>query len=288
MLSSPEEIRTSFAKHNFIVDRSVSTVVYLAVRLGRPLLVEGPAGVGKTELARVLALVSGRELIRLQCYEGLDESKSLYEWNYQKQLLRIYTDQSQCRSWEEIRQTIYTEEFLLERPLLRALNAGNETVLLIDEVDKSDEEFESFLLEILSDYQISIPELKTIPAKHIPIVVLTSNNFREFGDALKRRCIHLYLDYPDFEQELKIVRLKVPGIQEELAEKIVAFVQEVRRIKLKKAPSIAETLNWAEALLELKVTELDSEVFQSTAGVLLKYRSDIEQVAAQGPHLQQS
>ncbi|MFY9398007.1 MAG: MoxR family ATPase [Desulfomonilia bacterium] len=285
MLSSPEEIRTSFAQHNFIVDSTVSTVVYLAIRLGRPLLVEGPAGVGKTELARVLALVSGRELIRLQCYEGLDESKSLYEWNYQKQLLRIYTDQNRQAAWDEIRQTIYTEEFLLERPLLKALNAGNETVLLIDEVDKSDEEFESFLLEILSDYQISIPEMGTVTAKHIPIVVLTSNNFREFGDALKRRCIHLYLDYPTFEQELAIVRLKVPGISEGLAGKVVEFVQAVRQIKLKKAPSIAETLNWAQALLELEITELDSEVFNSTAGVLLKYKSDIEQVSEHGPSL---
>jgi len=241
--------------------------------------------VGKTELARVLALVSGCELIRLQCYEGLDESKSLYEWNYQKQLLRIYTDQNRQAAWDEIRQTIYTEEFLLERPLLKALNAGNETVLLIDEVDKSDEEFESFLLEILSDYQISIPEMGTVTAKHIPIVVLTSNNFREFGDALKRRCIHLYLDYPTFEQELAIVRLKVPGISEGLAGKVVEFVQAVRQIKLKKAPSIAETLNWAQALLELEITELDSEVFNSTAGVLLKYKSDIEQVSEHGPSL---
>lgn len=285
MFSSPEEIRSRFAQHNFIVDRSVSTVVYLAIKLGRPLLVEGPAGVGKTELARVLSLISSRELIRLQCYEGLDESKSLYEWNYQKQLLRIYMDQSQHKSWEEIQETIYTREFLLQRPLLKALMAEDKTVLLIDEVDKSDEEFESFLLEILSDYQISIPELATISARHIPIVVLTSNNFREFGDALKRRCIHLYLDYPTFEQELKIVELKVPGIQQDLAQKIVEFVQAIRQIKLKKAPSIAETLNWAEALLALDVTELDSEVFQNTAGVLLKYKSDIEQIAAQGPHL---
>lgn len=285
MFSSIADVQEKLEAAGYITSREIATVVFLAAATAKPILVEGPAGVGKTELAKAVSRALGLELIRLQCYEGLDESKSLYEWNYQKQLLRIYTDQSQQADWEEIRQTIYTEEFLLERPLLKALNAGNETVLLIDEVDKSDEEFESFLLEILSDYQISIPEMGTYTARHIPIVVLTSNNFREFGDALKRRCIHLYLDYPTFEQELAIVRLKVPGISEELAGKVVEFVQAVRQIKLKKAPSIAETLNWAQALLELEITELDSEVFNSTAGVLLKYRSDIEQVSEHGPSL---
>ncbi len=283
MFSSPEEIRSRFEQHQFIVDRPVSTVVYLAIKLGRPLLVEGPAGVGKTELARVLSRSTGRELIRLQCYEGLDESKALYEWNYQKQLLRIFMDQSRDRDWKEIRETIYAEEFLLRRPLLKALTAESETVLLIDEVDKSDEEFESFLLEILSDYQISIPELTTISARHIPVVILTSNNFREFGDALKRRCIHLYLDYPTFEQELRIVLLKVPGIREALARKVVEFVQAIRLVDLKKVPSIAETLNWAEALLELKAVEIDGEMFADTAGVLLKYKDDIEQIKSSLP-----
>lgn len=283
MFSSPEEIRSRFEQHQFIVDRPVSTVVYLAIKLGRPLLVEGPAGVGKTELARVLSRSTGRELIRLQCYEGLDESKALYKWNYQKQLLRIFMDQSRDRDWKEIRETIYAEEFLLRRPLLKALTAESETVLLIDEVDKSDEEFESFLLEILSDYQISIPELTTISARHIPVVILTSNNFREFGDALKRRCIHLYLDYPTFEQELRIVLLKVPGIREALARKVVEFVQAIRLVDLKKVPSIAETLNWAEALLELKAVEIDGEMFADTAGVLLKYKDDIEQIKSSLP-----
>ncbi len=283
MFSSPEEIRSRFEQHQFIVDRPVSTVVYLAIKLGRPLLVEGPAGVGKTELARVLSRSTGRELIRLQCYEGLDESKALYEWNYQKQLLRIFMDQSRDRDWKEIRETIYAEEFLLRRPLLKALTAESETVLLIDEVDKSDEEFESFLLEILSDYQISIPELTTISARHIPVVILTSNNFREFSDALKRRCIHLYLDYPTFEQELRIVLLKVPGIREVLARKVVEFVQAIRLVDLKKVPSIAETLNWAEALLELKADEIGGEMFADTAGVLLKYKDDIEQIKSSLP-----
>ncbi len=281
MFSSPDEVLNKFAQVKFIVNRSVATAVFIALKLERPLLVEGPAGVGKTELARVLAETTNSELIRLQCYEGLDESKALYEWNYQKQLLRIYTDKSQNKNWEEIKHTVYSQEFLLERPLLKALMAQQRTVLLIDEVDKSDEEFESFLLEILSDYQISIPELSTITAVHPPMVVLTSNNFRDFGDALKRRCIHLYLDYPSYEQELKILNLKVPGIQLRLAEKIVTYVQAIRQLKLKKAPSIAETLNWAHALLELGEEDIDNEVIKDTAGVLLKYRGDIEQVTSQ-------
>ncbi len=281
MFSSPEEVLEKFAQVKFIVNRSVATAVYIAIKLQRPLLVEGPAGVGKTELARVLAQTTGNDLIRMQCYEGLDESKALYEWNYQKQLLRIYTDKSQNKNWEEIKHTVYSQEFLLERPLLKALMAEQRCILLIDEVDKSDEEFESFLLEILSDYQISIPELSTITAIHPPLVVLTSNNFRDFGDALKRRCIHLYLDYPSYEQELKILNLKVPGIQQRLAEKIVAYIQAIRQLKLKKAPSIAETLNWAQALLELGEEDIDNDVIKDTAGVFLKYRGDIEQVTSQ-------
>ncbi|MBN2298037.1 MAG: MoxR family ATPase [Deltaproteobacteria bacterium] len=281
MFSSPDEVLEEFAQVKFIVNRSVATAVFIAIKLQRPLLVEGPAGVGKTELARVLAQTTGSDLIRMQCYEGLDESKALYEWNYQKQLLRIYTDKSQNKNWEEIKHTVYSQEFLLERPLLKALMAQQRTVLLIDEVDKSDEEFESFLLEILSDYQISIPELSTITAVHPPMVVLTSNNFRDFGDALKRRCIHLYLDYPSYEQELEILNLKVPGIQQRLAEKIVAYIQAIRQLKLKKAPSIAETLNWAQALLELGEEDIDNDVIKDTAGVFLKYRGDIEQVTAQ-------
>ena len=281
MFSSPEEVLERFAQNKFIVNRSVATTVFIALKLKRPLLVEGPAGVGKTELARVLAETTKSELIRLQCYEGLDESKALYEWNYQKQLLRIYTDKSQNRDWEEIKHTVYSQEFLLQRPLLKALMAAEKCVLLIDEVDKSDEEFESFLLEILSDYQISIPELSTITAVHPPMVVLTSNNFRDFGDALKRRCIHLYLDYPKYDQELEILKLKVPGIQQKLAEKIVAYVQAIRQLKLKKAPSIAETLNWAQALLELGEEDIDNDIIKDTAGVFLKYRGDIEQVTDQ-------
>jgi len=281
MFSSPQEVIERFEQVNFIVNKSVATTVFIALKLKRPLLVEGPAGVGKTELARVLAETTKSDLIRLQCYEGLDESKALYEWNYQKQLLRIYTDRSQNKNWDEIKHTVYSEEFLLERPLLKALMAQKRPVLLIDEVDKSDEEFESFLLEILSDYQISIPELSTITAEQPPLVVLTSNNFRDFGDALKRRCIHLYLDYPPYEEELKILNLKVPGIQQKLAEKVVAYVQAIRKLKLKKAPSIAETLNWAQALLELGEEDIDNEVIKDTAGVLLKYRGDIEQVTSQ-------
>ena len=278
MFSSPDEVLDKFAQVKFIVNRSVATTVFIALKLKRPLLVEGPAGVGKTELARVLAATTGSELIRLQCYEGLDESKALYEWNYQKQLLRIYTDRSQNRNWEEIKHTVYSQEFLLERPLLKALLAQQQSVLLIDEVDKSDEEFESFLLEILSDYQISIPELTTITAQQTPIVVLTSNNFRDFGDALKRRCIHLYLDYPSYDQELEILYLKVPNIQKRLAEQGVSFVQAIRQLKLKKAPSIAETLNWAQALLELGLEDINKAVINDTAGVILKYRGDIEHV----------
>ncbi len=280
MFTSPEDIQEQFARRKFIIGLKHATVVFLALRLHRPLLVEGPAGVGKTELARVLAETTGSRFIRLQCYEGLDECKALYEWNYHKQLLRIYADHQENKTWEHIRQSIYTPEFLLDRPLLKALSQKDPVVLLIDELDKSDEEFESFLLEILSEYQISIPELGTVRAEQIPAVVLTSNNFRNFGDALKRRCIHLYIDYPDFDQELQIVRLKVPGIDERFAHRIVSFIQNLRKDRLRKAPSIAETINWAEALLELGIDEITEKVIDQTAGVFLKYREDIEKISS--------
>lgn len=278
MFSSVDELQKKLAELDYLTDRNVATVVYLAIRLQKPLLVEGPAGVGKTELAKVLAAATHSKLIRLQCYEGLDEAKALYEWNYQKQLLCLHVKQNHSKSWEEAKGDIFTPEFLLRRPLLLALESREPVVLLIDEVDKSDEEFESFLLEILSDYQVTIPELGTIKAKQIPLAVLTSNNFRDFGDALKRRCIHLYLDYPAFERELEIVNLKVPGIKNTLAQQIVRFIQVIRKQSLKKAPSIAETIDWARALLTLGVQQIDEEIVQSTLSLLLKYQSDIEKV----------
>ncbi len=278
MFTSVEELQQKLAEHNYLTDRNVATVVYLALKLQKPLLIEGPAGVGKTELAKVLAAATQSRLIRLQCYEGLDEAKALYEWNYQKQLLCLQVKQNQSKSWEEAKEDIFTPEFLLRRPLLLALESREPVVLLIDEVDKSDEEFESFLLEILSDYQITIPELGTIKATQIPVAVLTSNNFRDFGDALKRRCIHLYLDYPSFERELEIVRLKVPGIQNALAQQLVRFIQVIRKQDLKKPPSIAETIDWARALLTLGVQQIDEEIVQSTLSLILKYQTDIEKL----------
>ncbi len=278
MFTSVEELQQKLAEHNYLTDRNVATVVYLALKLQKPLLIEGPAGVGKTELAKVLAAATQSRLIRLQCYEGLDEAKALYEWNYQKQLLCLQVKQNQSKSWEEAKEDIFTPEFLLRRPLLLALESREPVVLLIDEVDKSDEEFESFLLEILSDYQITIPELGTIKARQIPVAVLTSNNFRDFGDALKRRCIHLYLDYPSFERELEIVRLKVPGIQNALAQQVVRFIQVIRKQDLKKPPSIAETIDWARALLTLGVQQIDEEIVQSTLSLILKYQTDIEKL----------
>jgi len=278
MFHSIEELQQKLAECDYLTDRSVATVVFLAIRLQKPILVEGPAGVGKTELAKVLASATNSRLIRLQCYEGLDEAKALYEWNYQKQLLCLSVKQNQSKSWREAKDDIFTPEFLLRRPLLEALDSKEPVVLLIDEVDKSDEEFESFLLEILSDYQITVPELGTIKAKRIPVAVLTSNNFRDFGDALKRRCIHLYLDYPTFERELEIVNLKVPGIDQALAQQAVLFIQTIRKQSLKKAPSIAETIDWAQALLTLGVQRLDTEIVNSTLSILLKYQSDIDKI----------
>jgi len=278
VFASALELKEVLAGLDYLVDKKTATVVFLALKLNKPLLIEGPSGVGKTELANVLALATSRQLIRLQCYEGLDEAKALYEWDYQKQLLRLHVEKNSGKDWGEVKQDIFTVEFILQRPLLKALMSPDPVVLLIDEVDKSDEEFESFLLEILSDYQVTIPEIGTIRASSIPLVVLTSNNTRQLSDALKRRCIHLYLDYPDAARELAIVRLKVPSLKQDLARQVVNFVQNLRREKLKKAPSIAETIDWARALLALKVDDLTEEVMDETINVLLKYQADIEKL----------
>ncbi len=289
MFASIEDVIDRFAQQKYICNRRIATVVYLASRLGKPILVEGPAGVGKTELAKVVAAALGLELIRLQCYEGLDEAKALYEWEYAKQLLytQILKDKisevvGSAKSLKEAVDNIASEDdvffsdrFILPRPLLQAISAPNQTVLLIDEIDKADTEFEAFLLEVLSDFQISVPELGTLRARHVPLVVLTSNNAREMSDALKRRCLHLYIDFPPVEQELGIVRLKVPGISEALAQEVVGAVQRIRQIDLKKVPSISETLDWAKALTLLNVEHLDAELVNDTLSAILKYEGDI-------------
>ncbi|OAT85552.1 AAA family ATPase [Desulfotomaculum copahuensis] len=278
VFKSIESIISALVKQQYLISRASATTVFLAVRLGKPLLVEGPAGAGKTGLARALAGALNTELVRLQCYPGLDEARALYEWNYQKQLLYIQSRAGEKAGWEKIRQDIYTPEFLLGRPVLRAFLAGRPVVLLIDEVDKSDEELESFLLEALSDFQLSIPELGTVHAGHIPLTVLTSNNSRELSDALKRRCLHLYLPYPGEEQEQAIIALKVPGLDRRLAAQAVEFVHTLRRLPLKKGPSIAETLDWAHALLLLGAEQLDPAVVAGTLDILLKYQQDVELV----------
>ncbi len=278
MFGSIPEVKARLTKQNYLINNRVATAVYLAVNLQKPLLIEGPAGVGKTQLAKAVAKAMDTELIRLQCYEGLDESKALFEWNYQKQLLRIQANHLTEKTWEETKANIFSEDFYLARPLLKALRAERPVVLLVDELDKSDEEFESFLLEALSDYQVSIPELGTVKATSIPVVILTSNNYRDFSDALKRRCIHLYIDYPSFDRELAIVRLKVPGIKEALSERMVAFVQSLRKMGLKKAPSISETLDWARTLVLLGADSLDEELVTNTVNILLKYQQDIKKV----------
>jgi len=289
MFASIEDVIERFAQEKYICDRRIATVVYLAGRLGKPILVEGPAGVGKTELAKVIAAALGEELIRLQCYEGLDEAKALYEWEYAKQLLytQILKDKisevvGSARSLKEAVDNIASEDdvffsdrFILPRPLLQAISAPQQTVLLIDEIDKADTEFEAFLLEVLSDFQVSVPELGTLRARHVPLVVLTSNNAREMSDALKRRCLHLYIDFPPVEQELEILRLKVPEISETLARQVVGAVQRIRQIDLKKVPSISETLDWAKALTLLNVEHLDSALVNDTLSAILKYEGDI-------------
>jgi MoxR-like ATPase len=266
-------------QEGYLADEAIATVVYLAERLGKPVLVEGPAGTGKTELSKAVAAITGARLIRLQCYEGVDEAKALYEWNYKKQLLRIQAEQGRELSWEDVETNIFTEDFLLERPLLAALRATDPVVLLIDEIDKVDFEFEGLLLELLSDFQVSIPEMGTVHAERIPLVFLTSNNSRELSEALKRRCLYLFLDYPDVEREKAIVLARVPEIAETLAEQIVRIVRSVRQLELRKAPSIAETLDWARTLIHLGITELDPEAARLTLGALLKFQSDVEKVA---------
>ncbi|GAW91509.1 AAA family ATPase [Calderihabitans maritimus] len=284
MFQSIDEVQKKLAEEKYLASEKIATAVFLACRLEKPLLVEGPAGVGKTELGKVVAKILGARLVRLQCYEGLDEAKALYEWNYPKQLLYI---QSCFRenSWDKVRRDIYTPEFLLARPLLEALTSNEPTTLLIDELDKSDEEFESFLLEALSEFQVSIPELGTIKAVKRPTVVITSNNARQFSDALKRRCIYLYIDYPKFEHELQIIRLKITDIKEELARQVVRFVQTVRKLPLNKKPSISETLDWARTLSLLKVESLNQAAVENSLMVLLKNQQDLEQVQKKVPHL---
>jgi MoxR-like ATPase len=276
---SVPDVREGLKKVDYLSDEGIAGVVYLADRLGKPILVEGPAGTGKTQLAKSVAEMMGARMIRLQCYEGLDESKALYEWNYKKQLLRIQAagkgDDSGSDEWDELSGDIFSDEFLLTRPLLEAITADDPVVLLIDEVDRVEVETEALLLEILSDYTVSIPELGTIEAKQIPMVFLTSNNTRELSEALKRRCLYLHVDYPDLEREKEIVLTKVPDMTESLADQVARIVRSIRNLELKKSPSVSETLDWARTLLLLGVNQIDAETARSTINILLKYQSDI-------------
>ena len=271
------EVRTGLAGVDYLADEGISGVVFLADRLAKPVLVEGPAGTGKTELAKSVARLTGSRLIRLQCYEGLDESKALYEWNYKKQLLRIQADSGQ--SWQQLEEDIFSEEFLLTRPLLEAIKSTEPVVLLIDEVDRVELETEALLLEILSEYQVSIPELGTVRASQIPLVFLTSNNTRELSEALKRRCLYLHIDYPQMERERAIIERRVPGISQALADQVARIVRSIRSLDLKKAPSVSETLDWARTLVVLGVESIDAEQAKDTLHILLKYRSDIDRAA---------
>jgi MoxR-like ATPase len=271
-------VRESLREVNYLADDGIAGVVYLADRLDKPVLVEGPAGTGKTQLAKSVAEMTDGRLIRLQCYEGLDESKALYEWNYKKQLLRIQADR-QSDGWSELHDDIFSEEFLLTRPLLEAIRAAEPVVLLIDEVDRVEVETEALLLEVLSDYQVSIPELGTIGAAQIPLVFLTSNNTRELSEALKRRCLYLHIDYPELEREKEIVLAKVPGISDNLADQVARIVRSIRQIELKKSPSVSETLDWARTLVLLGIDYIDAQQAKETLHILLKYQSDITKAA---------
>ena len=276
--SSVEDVRSGLRSTGYLPGQSTALVSYLAAKLGKPILVEGPAGVGKTELAKALAQYLDRTLVRLQCYEGLDEAKALYEWNYRKQLLRIQAE-AEGAGWQEVQDDIFGPEFLLQRPLMAAIAADEPVVLLIDEIDKTDQEFEAMLLELLSDFQISIPELGRFEAKSRPVVLLTSNNSRELTEALKRRCLYLWLDYPELEHELAIVKLHAPELGDAVARKLVEVIAMVRELDLKKPPSIAESIDWARALLLLGVEEIDADTFNETMSVIVKHRTDMDVVA---------
>ena len=295
MFDTIEDVQKRLNDQGYICGKNIATVVYLATKLDKPVLVEGPAGVGKTELAKVVSQVLGLEMIRLQCYEGLDESKALYEWEYSKQLL--YTQMLRDKIGEVIEGTktlkeaaariaeqddiFFSEQFIVPRPLLKAITSEKQILLLIDEVDKSDPEFEAFLLEVLSDYTVSVPELGTLQPKVVPIVFLTSNNARELTDALKRRCLHLYIDYPDEEMEIRILKTKVPDIAEKLVQEIVQLVQRIRTLDLKKAPSISETLDWARALMLLNADSLEADLVEETMNIILKHQGDIEKAQSE-------
>ena len=283
---SVQQVRDGLKEVKYLADDGISGVVFLADRLGKPVLVEGPAGTGKTQLAKSVAEVTGARLIRLQCYEGLDESKALYEWNYKKQLLRIQADRG-SETWTEVHDDIFSDEFLLTRPLLEAITASEPVVLLIDEVDRVEVETEALLLEVLSEYQVSIPELGTLEAKQIPLVFLTSNNTRELSEALKRRCLFLHVDYPELEREKEIVLTKVPDITDSLADQVARIVRSIRQLELKKAPSVSETLDWARTLMLLGIQQVDAQNATETISILLKYQSDIakavKELNANGP-----
>jgi MoxR-like ATPase len=277
--ASVQDVADGLEQANYLPAASTALVSFLATKLGKPVLVEGPAGVGKTELAKALARYLDRTLVRLQCYEGLDEAKALYEWNYRKQLLRIQAEADDT-GWQNVQDDIFGEEFLLQRPLMTAIASPEPVVLLIDEIDKTDQEFEAMLLELLSDFQISIPELGRIEARTQPVVLLTSNNTRELTEALKRRCLYLWLDYPELEHELRIVRLHTPELPETIGRKLVEIIHQIRELDLKKPPSIAESIDWARALLLLGANDIDGDTFRETMSVIVKHRTDLDTVAA--------
>jgi len=289
---TPEAVAAALREARYLADDSTALIAFLAQRLGKPILVEGPAGVGKTELAKALSRATGRELVRLQCYEGLDEAKALYEWNYRKQLLQIQAVASTAAEGDKDAVDmgeIFTEDFLLERPLMRAIANPDPVVLLIDEIDKTDQEFEAMLLELLSDFQISIPEMGRIEAKTHPIVLLTSNNSRELTEALKRRCLYLWLDYPDSEREIEIIRLHAPEIDRALAARLVEIVDMIRELDLKKPPSIAESIDWARTLILMGADDIDGKTFRESLSIIIKHRTDLDLVAERiGPRLGRS